>query len=95
MLLHKSNRLKNKVDKCHVTVSTKKLVGITIGGYTVDNSQCEKLLCVEIDVNLSFNYHISGLCRKAIGNISTLARLTPFMGWSKIKLLKNVFLPHS
>ena len=39
MLLHKSNRLKNKVDKCHVTVSTKKLVGITIGGYTVDSKQ--------------------------------------------------------
>ena len=83
MLLHKSNRLKNKVDKCHVTVSTKKLVGITIGGYTVDNSQCEKLLCVEIDINLSFNYHISGLCRKAIANISTLARLTPL--WDEAK----------
>ena len=80
MLLYKSNRLKNKFDKCHVTVSTKKPVGITIGGYTVDNSQCEKLLCVEIDVNLSFNDHISGLCRKASGKISALARLTPFMG---------------
>ena len=44
MLLYKSNCLKNKVDKCHVTVSTKKPIGITIGGYTVDNSQCEKLL---------------------------------------------------
>ena len=40
----KNNRLKSNVDKCHVLVSTNKPVGIKIGDYTIDNSDCEKLL---------------------------------------------------
>ena len=42
----KSNRLKNKVHKCHVLVSTKNPVGIKIGDYTINNRECEKLLGV-------------------------------------------------
>ena len=61
----KNNRLKNNVDKCHVLVSTNKPVGIKVGDYTIDNSECEKLLGVKIDVNLNFNDHISDLCKKA------------------------------
>ena len=41
-----SNRLKNNVDKCHVLVSTNKPVGIKIGDFTIDNSECEKLVGV-------------------------------------------------
>ena len=87
----KNNRLKNNVDKCHVLVSTNKPVGIKVGDYTIDNSECEKLLGVKIDVNLNFNDHISDLCKKAGRKISALARVTPFMGLSKRKLLMNAF----
>ena len=87
----KNNRLKNNVDKCHVLVSTNKPVGIKVGDYTIDNSECEKLLGVKIDVNLNFNDHISDLCKKASRKISALARVTPFMGLSKRKLLMNAF----
>ena len=55
----KNNRLKNNVDKCHVLVSTNKPVGIKIGDYTIESSECEKLLGVKIDANLNFNNHIS------------------------------------
>ena len=61
----KNNRLENNVNKCHVLVSTNKHVGIKIGDYTIDNSECEKLLGVKIDVNLNFNNHISGLYKKS------------------------------
>ena len=37
----KSNRLKNNVDKSHVLVA--QTLGIKIGDYTIDNSDCEKL----------------------------------------------------
>ena len=87
----KNNRLKNNVDKCHVLVSTSKPVGIKVGDYTIDKSECEKLLGVKIDVNLNFNDHISDLCKKAGRKISALARVTPFMGLSKRKLLMNAF----
>ena len=87
----KNNRLKNNVDKCHVLVSTNKPVGIKVGDYTIDNSECEKLLGVKIDVNLNFNDHISDLCKKASRKVSALARVTPFLGLSKRKLLMKAF----
>ena len=49
----KNNRLKSNADKCHVLVSTNKSIGVNIGNYTIDNSECEKLLGVKIDVNLN------------------------------------------
>ena len=49
----KNNRLKRNPDKCHALVSTKKHLNIKIGDYTIDKSECEKLLGVKIDVNLT------------------------------------------
>ena len=65
----KNNHLKNNVDKCHVLVSTNK-PGIKIGDYTIDNSECEKLVGVIVDLNLNFNNYISDLCKKASRKIS-------------------------
>ena len=87
----KNNRLKNNVDKCHVLVSTSKPVGIKVGDYTIDKSECEKLLGVKIDVNLNFNNHISDLYKRASRKISALAKVSPFMGLTNRKLLMNAF----
>ena len=87
----KNDRLKNNVDKCQVLVSTSKPVDIEIGDYTKGNGECEKLLGVTVDVKLNFNDHITDLWKKASRKISALARVTPFMGLSKRKLLKNAF----
>ena len=87
----KNNRLKSNADKCHVLVSTNKSIGVNIGNYTIDNSECEKLLGVKIDVNLNFSDHISDLCKKASRKISALARVTPFMVLGKRKLIMNAF----
>ena len=59
----KNNRLKNNVNKCHLLVSKNKPVRIKVGDYTKDNSECEKLLGVKIDINLNFKDHISELCK--------------------------------
>ena len=91
----KNNRLKRNADKCHVLVSTNKSIGVKIGNYTIDNSECEKLLEVKIDVDLNFSDHISDLCKKASRKISALATVTPFMVLEKRKLIMNAFSPHS
>ena len=70
----KNNRLKNNVDKCHVLVSTNKPVGIEIGGYTIDNSECEKLFGVKIDVSLNFNDCISDLWITYLTYVKKLAK---------------------
>ena len=72
-------------------ISTSKPVGIKVGDYAIDNSDCEKVLGLKIDVNLNFNDHISDLCKKAGRKISALATVTPFMGLSKRELLMNAF----
>ena len=86
-----NNRSKNIVDKCHVLVSRNKPVGIKLGDYATDNSECEKLLGVKIDVNLNFNNHISDLYKKASRKISALARVTLLTGLSKRNLLMSTF----
>ena len=87
----KNNRLKSNVDKCHEIVSTNKPIGIKIGDYKIDSSECQKLLDVKIDSNLYFNDHISDLFKKASRKISALARVSPFMILSKRKLIMNAF----
>ena len=51
----KNNCLKSNIDKCHELVSANKPVGVKIEDNARDNSECEKLLVVKIDVNISFN----------------------------------------
>ena len=62
----KNNSLKSHIDTGQVLVSTKKPVGIKIEDYTIDNSMCEKLLGVKIDVNIKFNNHIHDLFKKLV-----------------------------
>ena len=87
----KNNRLKSNPDKCHALISTNRHLDNKIGDHTIGNSECEKLLGVKIDVNLNFNNHISDLCKKATKKISALARVAPFVGFNKRKLLMNAF----
>ena len=86
-----NNRLKSNPDKCHALVSTNKPLNMKVCDYTIDNSECEKLLGVKIDVNLNFNEHIPDLCKKASRKISALARVAPFMSIEKRKVVMNAF----
>ena len=67
----KNNRLKSNVDNYHALVSTDKPGDIKIYNHIIDNSECEKLLRAKIDINFSFNSHISDLCKKASRKICT------------------------
>ena len=68
-----------------------KPVGIKIGEYTINTTECEKLLGIKIDVNLNVDDPISDLCKKPSRKISALARITLFMRLNKRKLLMNAF----
>ena len=58
MLLHfhwfTNNRLKNNDDKCHILVSMNKLVGIKIGDYRIENSECKKTIRCKNRCKLKF-----------------------------------------
>ena len=51
----------------------------------------EKLLDVTFDRKLTFDDHISDICKKVGRKISALARVAPYMGIAKKRILTNTF----
>ena len=76
-------------DKCHLLISTNNAVKIKIGNLDITNSKCEKLLGVKFDHKLSFDDHISELCKKASRKINALSRVASYMNISKRRILMN------
>ena len=60
-----NNLLKSNADKCHLLVSSNEKVTIKIGSHEIANTKLEKLLGVHLDRGLSFDFHISEICKKA------------------------------
>ena len=85
----KNNLLKSNADKCHLFVSTNDRVSMNVDGFKIDKSDTEKLLGVKFDKKLTFDDHISDICKKAVRKISALARVTPYMGIAKKRILMN------
>ena len=75
----KDNLLKSNPGKCHLLVSTNENTKINIGEFSIANSDCEKLLGVKIDNKLTFDCHVSDICKKANRKINALARIAPFI----------------
>ena len=86
-----NNLMKSNVDKCHLLVSSNEKVTIKIGSHEIANTKREKLLGVHLDNGLSFDYHISGICKKASRKVCALARVTSGMSLSKKHTLMNAF----
>ena len=72
-------------------VSTNDRVSMNLDGSKIDKSDTEKLLGVKFDKKLTFDDHISDICKKASRKISTLARITSYMGIAKKCILMNAF----
>ena len=66
-------------------------VHVNIGTSQIKNSDCERLLGIDIDCKLSFENHINQICSKTRAKIKTLARIAPFLNKRKRKLLMNAF----
>ena len=90
-----NNYMKLNEDKCHFMVfgvKTDEDIRINIGNCTVKNSHEEKLLGVLIDANLSFEKHVSNICRKAGNKLFALSRMSAYLGTDKLRLLMKAFV---
>ena len=85
------NLMRINADKSHSLVSTNNTVKIKIGNFDITNSKNEKLLGVKFDHKLSFDDHISELCKKASRKIHALSRVASYMNISKRCILMNPF----
>ena len=88
----KNNHMKANADKCHLLVTRDTDVTAKIGEFDVKNSREEILLGVKIDSKLSFENHVSFLCKKASQKLHTLARVVNFMDLAKRKSLMKAFI---
>ena len=87
----RDNLMKSNADKCHLLISTNNTVKMKTGHFDIANSRNEKLLGVKFDSKLTFDDHISELCKKTSRKIHTLSRVTPYMNISKRRILMNAF----
>ena len=86
-----NKQLKGNTDKCHLIISSDDPTEIQVGESVIKNTTCEKLLGIKVDNKLTFDEHISGLCKKAANKLGTLARVASYMSHPKKKLLLNFF----
>ena len=85
------NLMKSNANRCDFLACTSNKVNIRIDNFDMSNTKCEKLLGVQFDHKLTFDDHISELCKNASQKIHALARVTPYMNISKRYNLMNTF----
>ena len=88
----KNNHMKANADKCHLLVTRDTDVTAKIGELDVKNSREEEPLGVKIDSKLSFENHVSSLCKKASQKLHALTRVVNFMDLAKHKSLMKAFI---
>ena len=84
--------MKANADKCHLLVTRDTDVTTKIGELDVKDSREVELLGVKIDGKLSFENHVSSLCKKASQKLHALARVINFMDLAKCKSLMKAFI---
>ena len=63
-----------------------------IGNDVVDVTSLVKLLGLHIDDQLSFNLHVSNICKSISKKLNALLRLKRFLGFEERKVLVNSFI---
>ena len=84
--------MKANTDKCHLLVSSDESCAAKIEDFSIKNSIEEKLLGLKFDSNLSFESHITSLCKKASQKLHTLARISHYMDLNKRRNLMKAFI---
>ena len=83
--------MKLNTNKCHLLLNSPEPNTLKTGYLQINNSVCEKLLGITFDCKLKFNKHIEAICQKASQKINALARLAPYMGTTKKRIIMNTF----
>ena len=81
--------MKSNPDKCHLLVSTSDNFSTRVGNFRIKNTKRKKLLRMQFENRLCFDYHLSEICKKASRKLYTPGKVTPYMNLSKRKILMN------
>ena len=75
----RQNHMEANTDKCNLLVSSDEVCTAKTEYFTIENGIKEKLLGVKFDSNLSFEGHVTSLCKKANQKLHALARISHYM----------------
>ena len=82
-----NNNLLKSSEKCHLLLRTNDRVSMIVNGFIkIDKSDTEKLIGVKFDRKVTFDNHISDICKKEVRKISALAKVTPCIGIAKKRI---------
>ena len=68
--------MKANTDKCHLLVSSDESCTDKIEDFSIKNCTEIKLLGIKLNSNLSFQNHVTSLCKKASQKLHALARIS-------------------
>ena len=88
----RENHMKVNADKCHLLVSSGGRCTAKIEDFSIKNSTKEKQLGAKFDSNLSFESHITSICKKASQKLHVLARISHYMDLNKRRNLMKAFI---
>ena len=89
-----TNFMKLNPDKCHLLIAGYKheWCWVKIGEEKIWESERVKLLGVNIDRNLNFEYHIANICKKANNKLTAIARFINLLSFDKSRTLIKAFV---
>ena len=88
----RNNHMKANAYKCHLLVTGNYELSANINEFEIKSSKKEKLLDISIDTRLSFELHITSLCKKASQKLHALARIAHYMDFEKQRFSMKAFV---
>ena len=87
-----TNHLVANAEKWHLLTSSKITNNIAISNTNVSSEQKVKLLGINLESRLNFDYHVNTLLNKANKKYHALARVCNYMNTNKRQVLRKVFI---
>ena len=84
-------------EKSHLLIAGSKIYKekIKVGNYFISETEYAKLLGVNIDSTLKFDYHIENIFKKANSKLTALSRMSKFMNFNQKRIIFKAFLTHN
>ena len=87
-----ANHFLANVEKCHLLTSPNLPVDIHVTNTKISNVERVKLLGVNFEGTLNFDYHVNTLLKKANKKYHVLTRVCNYMDRKKLRVLMNAFI---
>ena len=84
--------MKANSNKNYLIMSCAEATTAVIDGLSIASSKTEVLLGITTNHELKFDNHVNNLCKKASLKVNALARIEPFMNFSKKRIIMKSFI---